>query len=479
MSALSNAKWVSLSQMGKIFTQLMSMLVLARLIPPNEFGLMAMAYVVINFSLLIRDLGTSAAIVQHRDLKNSTINAIFGLNITMGTLIAIVIAILSPLIANLFKEPRLVEVLLLLSVSFPIASSGSTHLALLERNSKFMTVSLIELSAGIISLIVAIVLAYMGAGVYSLVISNLLTAIISTAFLWIKSDWRPKINKIFNKEELKLIFSFSSHLTFFNFINYLSRNADSMLIGRYMNASILGSYSLAYRIMLFPLQNLTFIASRSLFPIMSRQQDNAAEVKKLFLKSVDVITFLVFPLMVGLITLREPFFHIAFGPEWGLSAAIILWLAPTGIVQSLTSSTGAVLMSKGRSGVLLILGVLGSILMLTAFIIGVQFDIITLTMLYFIASLINFIPAMSITMKLLGGNIFEVISRLIGPAICSGIMYAALYWLLYHSNIGIVVDSVFSLVCVSLFGAGVYLLASILFLRDRVVYFKKVVLKKV
>lgn len=157
MSALSNAKWITLSQMGKVFTQLMSMFVLARLLPPSEFGLMAMALVVINFSLLIRDLGTSAAIIQHNELKDSTTNAIFGLNITMGTVIAIVIALFSPLIATAFKEPRLTDILLLLSISFPIASSGSTHLALLERNSKFMIVSLIELSAGILALIAAII----------------------------------------------------------------------------------------------------------------------------------------------------------------------------------------------------------------------------------------------------------------------------------------------------------------------------------
>ena len=159
-----------------------------------------MALVVINFSLLIRDLGTSAAIIQHNELKDSTTNAIFGLNITMGTVIAIVIALFSPLIATAFKEPRLTDILLLLSISFPIASSGSTHLALLERNSKFMIVSLIELSAGILALIAAIIPAYMGAGVYSLVFSNLLTAIISTSLLWMKSGWRPKITQIFNKK---------------------------------------------------------------------------------------------------------------------------------------------------------------------------------------------------------------------------------------------------------------------------------------
>ena len=118
----------------------------------------------------------------------------------MGTVIAIVIALFSPLIATAFKEPRLTDILLLLSISFPIASSGSTHLALLERNSKFMIVSLIELSAGILALIAAIIPAYMGAGVYSLVFSNLLTAIISTSLLWMKSGWRPKITQIFNKK---------------------------------------------------------------------------------------------------------------------------------------------------------------------------------------------------------------------------------------------------------------------------------------
>ena len=130
-------------------------------VAPSEFGLMAMALVVINFSL-IRDLGTSAAIIQHNELKDSTTNAIFGLNITMGTVIAIVIALFSPLIATAFKEPRLTDILLLLSISFPIASSGSTHLALLERNSKFMIVSLIELSAGILALIAAIILGLYG-----------------------------------------------------------------------------------------------------------------------------------------------------------------------------------------------------------------------------------------------------------------------------------------------------------------------------
>jgi len=108
----------------------------------------------------------------------------------------------------------------------------------------------------------------------------------------------------------------------------------------------------------------------------------------------------------------------------------------------------------------------------------VQYDIITLTILYFAANIINFIPAMSITMRLLGGNLFEVIARLIGPGICSGIMFTALYWLLHSPHLNIVINSVFSLICISFFGAFVYFIASMIFLRDRIVYFKKALFKK-
>ncbi|EJW5315564.1 oligosaccharide flippase family protein, partial [Klebsiella pneumoniae] len=267
MGILSNTKWVAVSQLFKIGVQLLNIVVLARLIPPSEYGLMAMALVVTNFATLVRDLGTSAAIIQRKDLSNQTINAIFWLNVSMGVGIGVIIVILSPLISFLFHQEKLITVLCLLAISFPLASSSSSHLALLERDSKFRSIAFIEITSSATAVILAITLAYMNWGVYSLVIQAITLACMSTFQLWYKSKWRPNVRKIFDFDEIKGLLGFSGNLTLFNFINYFSRNADSMIIGHYMSSAILGAYSLAYRVMLFPIQNLTFVITRALFPV--------------------------------------------------------------------------------------------------------------------------------------------------------------------------------------------------------------------
>src|SRR5699024_483089 len=144
------------------------------------------------------------------------------------------------------------------------------------------------------------------------------------------------------------LLAFSGNLTLFNMINFFSRNTDSIIIGRFLGTTILGSYSLAYRIMLFPLQNLTFILSRSFFHVMSRLQNNNEEIAIIYFKTVKFIFFIVSPLMCGLTLLREPFIELVFGSKWSLTADILMWLAPTAIIQSIVSSTGSVIMSKGK-----------------------------------------------------------------------------------------------------------------------------------
>lgn len=433
MGMLSNAKWVGLSQIFKIFVQLINIVVLARLIPPSEYGLMAMATVVVNLALLVRDLGTSAAIIQRKNLTPRTINAVFWLNIFMGVGIALFIVITSPFVSTLFHQDKLVIILCLLSLSFPLASSSSAHLALMERESQFKKVAFIEISSSLVSVAIAILLAFYGFGVMSLVWQILIMNAMSTCQLWISSNWRPNFRIIWDVKELKKIFGFSANLTVFNFINYFSRNADSMIIGHFFSAAILGSYSLAYRVMLFPLQSLTFVASRSLFPILSKEQDNSSSLKSIYLNAVYFILILVFPMMIGLATLRYPFVQLVFGPQWSLTADILLWLAPTGIIQSVLSTSGSVFMSKGKTKILMMLGFLGALLQVSAFIIGSFFDIIMFSKFYFIANVINFFPVMFILMRLLDDNIFSLMRIFVKPALATFFMVVVLKFLMSQS----------------------------------------------
>ncbi|CAI1831376.1 Lipopolysaccharide biosynthesis protein wzxC [Serratia entomophila] len=456
MGLVSNAKWVAFSQLFKIGVQVLNIVVLARLIPPSEYGLMSMALVVTNFALLVRDLGTAAAIIQRKELQNETINAIFWLNILMGLAIAGVIVIFSPLISYLFHEPRLIFVLCLLAVSFPLASSASAHMALLERESKFKKVASIEISSSVVAVIIAITMAYQGFGVYSLVAQILILSLMSSIQLWLASKWRPSFEKIINLKEIKGLIGFSGNLTLFNFINYFSRNADSMMIGHYMSAAVLGFYSLAYRIMLFPLQSLTFVASRALFPILSQHQENNDKVRTTYLNVVYVILLIVFPLMTGLALLREPFIQLVFGSQWAMTATILMWLAPVGIIQAVLSTTGSVFMAKGRTDILMRLGILGAILQVGAFIIGVRFDISTFAKLYFFANVINFFPVMGILMWLIGGTLKDIFFKIYRIAIATMIMGAGIIfvckWIERYSHI----DNFTVLIVVATFGAALY-----------------------
>ncbi|MBG0751213.1 MULTISPECIES: lipopolysaccharide biosynthesis protein [Pectobacterium] len=464
MGLLTNTKWVALSQSIKIVVQLLNIIVLARLIPPSEYGIMAMAFVIVNFAGLVRDLGTAAAIIQRRNIEDKTINAIFWLNVLMGLGIAFIIVIFSPLISSFFKEDKLILVLCLLSISFPLASSSSAHLALLEKKSRFKEVAFIEISSSVIAVFIAMLLAYIGWGVYSLVAQAVVMSLISTVQFWIKSEWRPVFNRIIDWPEIKGVFGFSGNLTLFNFINYFSRNADSMIIGHFFTSAILGAYSLAYRVMLFPIQNMTFVASRALYPVFSEHQDDNKKLRDAYFNTLYVILFFVLPLMVGLAILSHPFVFLVFGEKWELTALILAWLAPTGIIQSVLSSSGTIFMAKGRTDVLMKLGVLGMILQVTAFYLGVQYDVVTLAKFYFFANLINFFPVMFFVMKMLDGSFLFLIGKVYKLILCTIIMSIVILYLKENIMFFYEMDSFFSLITLSLFGAFIYFLT--LFLID-------------
>ncbi len=458
MTLVSNAKWNTLSQFFKVFSQLINIVYLAKIIPPSEYGLMAMAIVFINLGFLLRDLGTSAAIIQRKVLDNSLINTIFWLNTFMGIGLAIIISLLSPAISDLYHQPKLMVMIIMLSITFPLSSCAAAHLALLERNSEFRKVSTIEITSSLCSLIVAITMAKLGFGVYSLIAQAIVLNLMSAIQLWIASSWRPSFSCFVNVDDIRNIFGFSANLSFFNFINYFSRNADSFIIGKFMSSAILGNYNLAYRIMLFPLQSLTFVATRSLYPILSKHQDDNKKIEETYLNCVFVILLITAPLMCGLAFFSKPFIFLVFGEQWSLTAGILVWLAPTAIIQSVLSMSGSVFMAKGRTDILMKLGILGTILQVGAFLIGVNFNINTFAMCYLISNIINFFPVMLFLLKTIDSNFF-LFFRKIYPIIFSVIiMILALQIISLYFPLS-KIDGFFTLLFFSSIGAVIYFFA--------------------
>ena len=424
MSAMSNARWLTLSQASRIILQLVSLFVLSRLLQPSEYGLLAMATVATNFAFLLRDMGTGAAVVQKENLTEETTSTVFWLNVGMGLFLALALVIASPFLAIYFRIDRLAPVLCLLSIVFPITSASAVHQSLLERRSGFKTMARIEIVSSLVGLVVAITLALLGFGVYSLVWNMLASSICSSLQLRATSTWRPK--KIWDMVELRSLWGFSGNLTGFNFINFFARNADSMVIGRVLGSVQLGIYSQAYKVMMFPLQNMTYVASRALFPVMSRQQGERDKMAQLYFRSLGLIATLTAPLMAGLWLLREPFVAIALGKQWGQVPIVLAWLAPVGFLQSLISTTGSVFMATGRTDLMMRLGLLGTVLQVGSFFIGVNWGIEGVACCYLIANILNGIPCFYFALQQLNLNLLGLLKQIWQPVLFSLIMLAAL-----------------------------------------------------
>ncbi|MES2742455.1 MAG: lipopolysaccharide biosynthesis protein [Pseudomonadota bacterium] len=399
MGLISSVRWVALSQAVRVAAQLVSMAVLARLLPPASYGLMAMAMTVTNLAFLFRDLGTSAAIIQRQHLSEALTCTLYWLHIAFALALALLLTALAWPVARAYGQEQLGPIITALAWTFPISSLGAVQRALLERASQFRQLARIEAVSAGGGLLAALLVASHGGGVWSLVWQMLCAAALTSLQACLASPWRPRAR--WAPRELRAVFGFSADFSLFQLLVYLERNADSMIIGKLLGSAALGVYAMAYKVMLFPLQNITGVATRALLPAMSRGQDDPRRLGELYLRATQTIAIVTAPLMAGLFFLREPFVLLVFGPRWLAVADLLQWLAVVGLLQSITDSTGAVFLALGKTRMLLGLGLLGATLQVSAFVVGVRWGIEGVAAAYCAANAINLVPALLLALKLL------------------------------------------------------------------------------
>ncbi|CAI3959408.1 Membrane protein involved in the export of O-antigen and teichoic acid (RfbX) [Commensalibacter communis] len=421
MNLLHNVKWLALSQVVKVACQLLGLVIFARYLTPKDIGVMSLTMIVVSFVNILRDMGSSAAIIQKEEIDDTLISSVFILNTIMGFSLAIIFYFLSYYISHFFQLELLQYTIKLISITFILNSITSVHLAILERKSKFRTIALTEVISSICALTMGVYFATHDYGVYSLVFQTLSFSLLTSISFCFFSGWKVKF--IFDIDKIKSIFKFSSNLVLFNFVNYFSRNSDEMIIGKFFTASILGEYSLAYRVMLFPVQNMRSILTRSLYPILSRLQTSSNEAVEVYLKSIKAIAMIVPPVMLCLSTVSHEFTLLVFGSQWLLLPKLLVWLSVVGILQAIVSTTGAVFMSKGKTDLLLYISIFNSVLQVGSFIIGGFYNIEVLVKLYLLANVIMFFPNTMLAVRLLGGRFSDFMLCIYKPMLCAVLMF--------------------------------------------------------
>lgn len=448
MSLARNTRWAALAQIGRVAFQLIAIFAFARLLTPGEYGIVAMAAIVTNFALILRDLGTSAALIQRKEIDDVLISTVLAINIITGVLLCLLIVGASDFLARQFDSPELRIVLIFLALGFPVNSFAGAHQAIMERESRFKELARIELTSGLLSLIAALLCALCGLGVLSLVVQSLMMSVLSATQIILASGWtrlkRPRLSAA------KSIWKFSGGLTGFSVINYFSRNADSIIIGKYLGAFALGPYSLAYRSMLFPVQSITFVLSRAMYPILSRSARGSHEAKSIYLQTLGIIAFLVAPLAAGLFAVRLSFVDVFFGEKWGVVSQLLFWMAPTGLIQAIVSTSGAVFMANERTNLQLMLGFFSMLMQVGAFAIGVNYGIVRLAEFYFYANVFNAVMTLHFSNSLMNVEAVAMLKKLFPSffsaaamaVILSAVMQIEVGNEIQHLCVGIIVGAI-------------------------------------
>jgi Membrane protein involved in the export of O-antigen and teichoic acid len=391
--------WSFTSQVGTVGSQFIITVILARLLSPSDFGLLGMITVFTGFATIFNDMGISGALIQKQDTDEKHLSSAFWLNIIIGVILTLLMMAASPLIARFYDVPQLEPLIIGMSLNYFIASFTIVQQAILTKDMDFKRLAARDIVAVIAGGLVGITLAYRGFGVWSLVYQSITFTLMNVILLWTVSPWRPKF--IFSKEAILDIFKFSANLTGFSIVNFFGRNVDYLLIGKFLGAEALGFYTLAYKLMMVPLQNISWVISRVMFPAYSKIQNNLIKLGDTYLKTVKAVSLVTFPMMFILFVVAPEFVVFIFGPQWEPTVIIIRVLCICGAMQSIGVLSSTIYQSLNETRTQFRLQLAATLIVTVAVIAGLNFGIKGVALFYTLQYLIWFNINYFVVLKLL------------------------------------------------------------------------------
>lgn len=359
------------SQAIKFVLQMGSTVVLARLLLPSDFGLIAMVTAITGFVAMFKDAGLSMATVQRKDITHDQVSTLFWINVALSAAVMLVVAALAPAIAAFYSEPRLVWVTLALAGTMLFGGFTVQHQALLRRQMRFKALAVIEVVTMAVGIAVAIVMALMGFGYWALVGMTAAAGLTNAAMVWMLCDWRPGLPK--RGSGVGGMLKFGGTLTGFNVMNYFTRNLDNVIVGAMLGAASLGLYSKAYGLLLLPIRQVNGPVSAVVIPVLSRLQDKPDRFRRFYLKAVLLISSATFPIAAYVAVDAETFVRVVLGEQWMGSVPIFQWLVPAALMGGINVVPGWLCTVLDHNGRLVRWAAICAPMMAAGFLVGVNF----------------------------------------------------------------------------------------------------------
>ncbi len=450
---------ITLTTQGILFSiQIGSTIVLARLLTPQDYGIISMVTAITGFACIFSDLGLSLATIQRTNINHRQVSNLFWINLGLGSVITLIVAAASPIIAWFYDTPQLLWVTAALSLNFLITGLSIQHKALLNRQMQFFTIAKVQIFSTLLGITVAIFMAMHGFRYWALVLNTLTISASSVVGFWLASRWWPDFPK--QNSGVRSMLKFGSDIAGFNTINYFSRNFDNILIGRFYGSGTLGLYSKAYQLLMLPITNLRDPLNKVALPSLSRLQHDPSLYRNYYMKFISVLAFVSMPLVAFMFVCSDNIIRLILGQQWINASDLFKILALSAFIQPVGRTWDVVLISSGKSRKYFWWGVFSAIVTMISFLAGLPWGAKGVAISYAIANYLLLYPSLLYAFNNSPINVKDFFAAIYKPFIASLAMTAICFFL--QSYIRETSDT-YVLTIVFVAGFAVYLLAIMTF----------------
>ncbi len=439
-----------------------STLFVIRLLLPEDYGLMAMATVVISLLSNINEMGLESAIVQKKDLEKKLIEKVFGLLILFNIVLFGLIYLVAPYIADFFNDDRLIPMVRILGVLILLSPFHTIPDAIMTRNMDFRRISLIQFFSQIIASITTLIFAFYGAGVWSLIYGQLTLAMAATIGTIVVSRYLciPR----FNFSGIGSVLNFGGFVTLQSLLYTLFARADEIVIGKLLGKEILGYYAVAMRLASLPLEKFNAILNEIGFSAFSQIQDKQSMVQDHLCKAIRILGVIVFPVFFGISSIAPELVSVVIGEKWQTSV-LPLQILSIAMALRMMNVTDPVLNALGRPDAGAKVFAIGCVIMPVAFLIGAQWGLVGVSLAWLFAYPLHFYITLRIALPIIGMTLLSYVREFIYPAVISMFMYATVI-LAKHTIIPSIGQPILELIFLISVGGLTYTVLIFLFQRS-------------
>lgn len=457
--AIAGIKWTFLQQFSVQIINFAVQIILARLLMPEMFGLIAMVVVFMSIGQALMDGGMTSSLIRTNNPDQLDYSTVFITNIIMSLGVYGVVFIAAPYIALFYNQEILTNIIRILSLTFVIRALVAVHMAKLTKEMNFKLQMKLQIPSTILAGIVGITMAYNGYGVWSLVWLNLVQAISFTVQTLLFMTWRPSL--IFNFEKFKYHFNFGYKLTLASLIDVIFNDAYRIVIGKFYSPAVVGFFHQAETLRLFPVQQISTVVGKVTYPLFAKMNNDEA-LKFAYKITMKLVLALIVPLMLALILIAEEGFRFLFGEKWLPAVPYFQILALASIVRPLSTYNLNILKVKGRSDIFLRLEILKKFIGIVLLVIGLNFQVIGLVISLTVFSYISFIVNMYFSGILISYSIKEQLKDTLLLYVLGMLVFLLLYFLKNNLNYMAEFDLISIFLYIFLFFLIYYLVLSVL-----------------